>query len=205
MEFSKKIQELRRQKGWTQEELAVALYVSRTAVSKWESGRGYPEIESLKRLAAIFSVTVDDLLSGDELLSAAECDRKQHEGRLHDVVFGLSDLSMLLLLFLPLFAQRAEGTVREVSLLSLNTDSTIVTTMLMMLSVVTVLWGVLTLALQTMDNATWKKSNRLISLLLSVASVLVCIVSLQPYAAVFVFAFLMMKGILLLTRNVSRR
>lgn len=42
MEFHEKLQELRRQKGLTQEELASQLFVSRAAVSKWESGRGYP-------------------------------------------------------------------------------------------------------------------------------------------------------------------
>ena len=40
MEFNEKLQELRKQKGLTQEELAEQLYVSRTAISKWESGRG---------------------------------------------------------------------------------------------------------------------------------------------------------------------
>ena len=45
MEFNEKIQELRKQKGLTQEELAEKLYVSRTAISKWESGRGYPRID----------------------------------------------------------------------------------------------------------------------------------------------------------------
>ena len=40
MEFSEKLQELRKSKSLTQEELAEALFVSRTAVSKWESGRG---------------------------------------------------------------------------------------------------------------------------------------------------------------------
>lgn len=43
------------------------LYVSRAAVSKWESGRGYPNLESLKAIAKLFSVTVDELLSSDEL------------------------------------------------------------------------------------------------------------------------------------------
>ena len=46
MEFNEKLQQLRKSKGLTQEELAQAIYVSRTAVSKWESGRGYPNIES---------------------------------------------------------------------------------------------------------------------------------------------------------------
>jgi len=46
MEFNEKLQELRKQRGLTQEELAEKLYVSRTAISKWESGRGYPNIES---------------------------------------------------------------------------------------------------------------------------------------------------------------
>ncbi len=51
MEFHEKLQELRKQRGMTQEELATALYVSRTAVSKWESGRGYPSIDSLKAIS----------------------------------------------------------------------------------------------------------------------------------------------------------
>ena len=64
MELSEKLQALRRQKGLTQEQLAQALYVSRTAISKWESGRGTPNIDSLKQIAAFFSVSVDTLLSG---------------------------------------------------------------------------------------------------------------------------------------------
>ena len=54
MEFNEKLQELRKQKGLTQEELAEMLYVSRAAVSKWESGRGYPNIDSLKAISKFF-------------------------------------------------------------------------------------------------------------------------------------------------------
>lgn len=69
MEFHETLQTLRKQRGLTQEQLAESLFVSRTAVSKWESGRGYPSIDSLKAIAAFFSVTVDELLSGVHWLS----------------------------------------------------------------------------------------------------------------------------------------
>ena len=72
MEFHEKLQELRKNRGLTQEELSEALYVSRTAISKWESGRGYPNIDSLKEISHFFSVTIDDLLSGEKLLFIAE-------------------------------------------------------------------------------------------------------------------------------------
>ena len=68
MELNEKLQELRKAKGMTQGELAEVLYVSRTAISKWESGRGTPSIESLKQLSAFFSVSIDDLLSAEKAL-----------------------------------------------------------------------------------------------------------------------------------------
>ena len=84
MEFNQKLQELRKQKGLTQEELAKELFVSRTAISKWESGRGYPNIESLKLIAKFFSVTVDELLSSNEALTLAEESQKETEKRYHN-------------------------------------------------------------------------------------------------------------------------
>lgn len=72
MEFHEKLQELRKQKGLTQEELAQLLYVSRTAVSKWESGRGYPNIDSLKAIAKFYAVSIDELLTGDGVLALTE-------------------------------------------------------------------------------------------------------------------------------------
>ena len=72
MEFNEKLQQLRTGKNLTQEQLAEQLYVSRTAISKWESGKGYPNIESLKCISKFFSVTIDELLSGDELITLAE-------------------------------------------------------------------------------------------------------------------------------------
>ena len=53
MEFNEKLQHLRKENNMTQEQLAERLYVSRAAVSKWESGKGYPNIESLKAISKI--------------------------------------------------------------------------------------------------------------------------------------------------------
>ena len=94
MELNEKLQELRKQKGLTQEELAQALYVSRTAISKWELGRGYPNIDSLKAIAQFFSVSIDDLLSGEEILTLAQEENKQKQSHLCDMLFGLLDLSV---------------------------------------------------------------------------------------------------------------
>ena len=78
MEFHEKLQELRKSRGLTQEELAEALFVSRTAISKWESGRGYPSIDSLKEISRYFSVSIDELLSGDQLVLIAEKENKSN-------------------------------------------------------------------------------------------------------------------------------
>lgn len=82
MEFNEKLQELRKSRGLTQEELAEALFVSRTAVSKWESGRGYPSIDSLKEISKYFSVTIDELLTGEKLISIAERENKSNIQRI---------------------------------------------------------------------------------------------------------------------------
>ena len=201
MEFNEKLQELRKQKGITQEELAAQLYVSRTAISKWESGRGYPNIESLKAIASFFSVTVDELLSSDEILTIAEENQKQTETHFRDLVFGLADICMALLLFLPLFAERNGESINEVSLLSLGGVETYL--MIAYFAVVAgmVVIGVLTLALQNCTATPWIKSKTKISLFVGIASVLLFIISQQPYASVFAFTLFVIKVIMLLKRK----
>ena len=82
MEFNQKLQQLRKEKKMTQQELADALFVSRTAISKWESDRGYPNIDSLKRISMYFEVSIDDLLSGEKLIFIAE---HEHRARMQNI------------------------------------------------------------------------------------------------------------------------
>ena len=193
MEFNEKLQELRKQKGLTQEELAEALYVSRTAVSKWESGRGYPNIESLKAIAAFFSVTIDELLSGSEVLTIAEEDHKQKAGHFRDLIFGLLDCSVALFLFLPLFGQKTETLIQSVPLLSLTQITLWLKVLYCAIITASVAWGILTLALQNSAQALWLKHKRRFSLGLNTVGMLLFILSQQPYAAVFLFLFLSIK------------
>jgi len=197
MEFHEKLQELRKQKGITQEELAQLLFVSRTAISKWESGRGYPNIESLKAISKCFSVTIDDLLSGEEVLSIAEEENRQKERHLRDLVFGLLDCSSALFLFLPFFGQKTGETIDEVSLLSLTTAAPYLRTAYFVLVIGMIVWGILTLALQNCRQVFWERNKRSISLIATAAGTLLFIVSQQPYAATFLFSFLLIKVFLL--------
>ena len=193
MEFNEKLQELRKQKGLTQEELAQSLYVSRTAISKWESGRGYPNIDSLKRISKLFSVTIDELLSGDELLTIAEEDNKLKENHFRDLVFGLLDLSTVIFLFIPCFAQKTAGAIQEVSLLSLVAIAPYLRTAYFAVVFSIIAFGVLTLALQNCNSTFWIRNKNKISLILSSIGALLFIISLQPYAATFLFIFLIIK------------
>ncbi|MDR0324817.1 MAG: helix-turn-helix domain-containing protein [Oscillospiraceae bacterium] len=67
MMFHEKLQQLRKEKGLSQESLAEMLDVSRQAVSKWESGQSYPEMDKLIALSDIFGVTLDSLVKDGEL------------------------------------------------------------------------------------------------------------------------------------------
>ena len=201
MEFNKKLQELRKKKGLTQEELAQALYVSRTAVSKWESGRGYPNIDSLKAIAKFFGITIDELLSGDELLTIAEEDTKEKQTHLRDLVFGLLDCSIALFFFLPFFGQRGGEAIQEVSLLSLTAVSPWLRIAYFAAVIGMIVLGLLTLALQNYRHSVWLKTKAKLSLVLNTAGVLLFIISSQPYAAVFLFTFLAIKAFMLLKRQ----
>ena len=201
MEFNVKLQELRKSKGLTQEELAELLYVSRTAISKWESGRGFPNIESLKAISKFFSVSLDELLSGEEILAIAENDHKQKERTVRDLVFGLLDCSVVLLLFLPFFGQKADGMIRAVSVLTLSGIQLYLTTAYIAFIGIMTALGVMTLALQNYRQRFWTQSKSALSLALSAVGVCIFIISQQPYAAVFVFAFLIIKAFMLIKRQ----
>jgi len=201
MEFNEKLQQLRKQKGLTQEELAEILFVSRTAVSKWESGRGYPNIDSLKAISGFFKITIDDLLSGGELLAIAEEDSSRREDRFQSLVFGLLDCAAAMLFFLPFFGEKADGAVRAVSLLSLEGISLWLKWAYFAVVTLMVVCGILNLAFQNFRGAFPAKNRNLISPVLNTSGMLLFVISSQPYAAVLLFVFLAIKVLMLIKRR----
>ena len=192
MEFNEKLQELRKSKGLTQEELAEKLFVSRTAISKWESGRGYPSIDSLKEISRFFSVTIDELICPEEILSAAEEEKHALAGRTLSFISNTLDLLTALLLFLPVFGN-GEASLTAVSLFGLTGVHAWVRIVFLTVIGLPALNGLCGLILIRFDRPVWNKHRLVTGMALSVLAVAVFIAARQPYAGILCFALLVMK------------
>lgn len=199
MEFNEKLQELRKNRGLTQEELAEILYVSRTAISKWESGRGYPNIESLKDISKFFSVSIDDLLSGEKIISIAENENKSNIQNICDLLFGIIDVMSIFLIILPLYPKRVDDLIYSLNLFLYN-ESGYMIYWVMFISLVSV--GIIKIIFNQMKIE--KNCNVItnISIIVSIITVLFLIVTRQVYAPIIAFLFLIFKGILVLKKNI---
>ena len=198
MEFHEKLQELRKSKGLTQEELAEALYVSRTAVSKWESGRGYPSIDSLKEISRFFGVTIDELICPQEMMTAAEDDKRQSIGRYVSVICNAMDILTAVLLFLPVFGNGGKTDVESVSLLAMTGAGLWLKIVFISVIGMTILNGFCTVIISNFDKPAWNKHRVVTGVGLSILGTMLFILSRQPYAGVFYLCILVIKGILVI-------
>ena len=197
MEFHEKLQELRKSRNLTQEELAEELYVSRTAISKWESGRGYPSIDSLKTISGFFSILIDELLSADALVSIAEKENRSNIQRICDVLFGTVDLIGILLALLPLYSRQMDNSVIAVNLWEFKPANGWICIICWLLIVAFVLLGIAKMVLNHMCIDNGKNAITISSLLISMTAVLYFSMIRETYCVVIVFLQLMIKGGLL--------
>ena len=200
MEFNEKLQSLRKSKGLTQEELADALYVSRTAISKWESGRGYPSIDSLKDISKFFSVSIDDLLSGEKLLSLVEKENKSNIRNMCDLLFGIVDLFSFVLVVLPLYPNTIDGFVYSVNLLNYTQTTGLNKTICWIMFALLIVSGFVKVILTKMKLEKCGKSFMEISIVISILIVLFLVITREVYAVVIVFLLLIIKGVIFLRR-----
>ena len=172
MEFNEKLQELRKNRGMTQEELAEVLYVSRTTISKWELGRGYPSIDSLKDISKIFSVSIDDLLSGEKLLSIAEKENKSSIRNMCDLLFGIVDLCSFILVILPLYPNTIDGFVYSVNLLNYTQTTGLNKAICWIMFALLVVLGIIKVLLTKMNVEKGNKLLMEVSIIISILTVL---------------------------------
>ncbi|MBQ1258436.1 MAG: helix-turn-helix transcriptional regulator [Clostridia bacterium] len=196
MDVGKKIQRLRTERALTQGQLAEKLFVSRTAVSKWETGRGTPNIESLKLIAKEFNVTLDELLRAEEAIEVCE---KEHRKR-NSKADAILNLCAGLALILPLY--KAEMGEKYVSVPIYAFTGRFIVLFWIIPAILFVL-GAVQLAVRKGEEA------RFIGVFTDACAVIVFILTGQPYPAVLYFVFLLLKmaisGKIPLTRKESRK
>ena len=196
MEFNEKLQELRKSRSMTQDELAKALFVSRAAISKWEQGRGYPNLDSLKEISRFFSVSIDDLICSEEIISAAEDEKKECMDKYLSLICNTLDIFLALLLFLPVFGNGADNPA-SVSLYAISGLSKWIKIVFAALIGVAVLNGICGVIISRFGKPVWNRHRLVTGMVLSIACAAVFILTRQPYAGIICLAILVVKGLLI--------
>ena len=197
MEFNEKLQELRKSRSLTQEELAEALFVSRTAISKWESGRGYPSIDSLREISRYFSVTIDDLICSEEMISVAENEKKEFADKSLSLICNAMDILLAILLFIPAFGNGPDSS-ETVSLFGLTGITPWVKNVFIVMIATAILNGICGVIIANFNKPVWNKHRLITGVILSILTVIGLIATKQPYAGIVCFAFLVIKGFLII-------
>ena len=127
MKFSEKLKTLRQEKGLTQQELAENLFVSRSAVAKWEQDRGLPSIDLLERLATFFDVSLDELIGEKEyrLMTIESSQKVRKHDRYNRAIIAVAGLFFLafILLFVLIFNLKEDATLYRYQIYGLTERS----------------------------------------------------------------------------------
>lgn len=198
MELSEKLKLLRQEHGMTQEQVASKLYVSRTAVSKWETGGGSPNLDSLQALARLFDVSVDELLSTDDLIVLARDEQRSSVRGSGLLAFGLLDLLVVMFAFLPLFSARDEALVRMASLFEygVSVDFRLPFVLVAIAIALTVIVGVIEVVLACKGTRQAIRGIAFIGFAAQAMAVVVLTATMQPYATTLMFALLVVKAVI---------
>lgn len=201
MEFNEKLQELRKSRGLTQEELAEALYVSRTAISKWESGRGYPSIDSLKGIAKFFSVTIDDLLSCEKIISIAERENKSNIQNICDLLYGFVDLMSITMIILPLYPNPADEYIYSVPLFAYSGSTSANRLIYWIMFISLIMLGAVKVLLNQAKIEKGRKLLTRVSIVCSIAAIFFLAMTRQTYTVSIAFFLFILKGMLLFKKS----
>ena len=200
MEFSEKIKKIRNDNKLTQEQFAEKMLVSRTAVSKWENGTCYPSIDSLKYMSQTFNISLDKLLSSEEILEIAKTENQSNISEYNSLLFCLLDIVRIIFIFLPLYSYKTNDFIYSVSLLNSNDLGTTLKIVFMLIFIMFLILGIIELIFNFKGN---NKLINKISIFLDVTSIFVLLFTKQPYVIALMFVILIIKTIMLANVNKS--
>lgn len=197
MDFGEKLKALRTEHGLTQEQLAAKLYVSRTAVSKWETGGGSPNLDSLQAVARLFDVSVDDLLSTDDLIVLARDERRSSARSGGMLSFGLLDMMAVVFAFLPLYGVDDGSFVRMANLAEYGVSVDFGVSFAVMAAAIVslVLVGAVEVALAVAGPRRAARVVGLVGFAVQAVAVDLFVSTMQPYATTLAFALLLAKAV----------
>ena len=198
MELSEKIQKLRKERGLTQEQFAEQLFVSRTAVSKWETGRGTPSMESLQMIAKFFDITLDELLRAEDIITIAENENKENISRFASYIDGVFNMTAVVGLLLPLYKVEQNNMFYSVPLYQFKGWLAV---LYWIFPVMMSICGAVQILINKGERETLKKNINLIGFILNMCAIFVLILSGQPYPAVMFFTLLLIKGVIMLIKK----
>lgn len=195
MDFGEKLKALRIERGLTQEQLAARLYVSRTAVSKWETGGGSPNLDSLQAVARLFDVSVDDLLSTDDLIVLARDERRSTARSSGMLSFGLLDVLAVVFAFIPLYGVDDGSFVRMANLADYGASVDFGASFAVMAAAVVSLMfvGAVEILLAAAGSRRAARIVALVGFAVQALAVVLFASTMQPYATTLMFALLLAK------------
>ena len=100
MDLGKQIKKYRNEKGYSQEELANKIYVTRQSISNWENDKNYPDVNSLVLLSEVFQISIDELIKGDiekmkETIKKEEISKLNQYGTIFTILLILTVVSII--------------------------------------------------------------------------------------------------------------
>ena len=195
MDFGEKLKALRTERGLTQEQLAARLYVSRTAVSKWETGGGSPNLDSLQAVARLFDVSVDDLLSTDDLIVLARDERRSTARSSGMLSFGLLDVLAVVFAFIPLYGVDDGSFVRMANLADYGASVDFGASFAVMAAAVVSLMfvGAVEIVLAAAGSRRAARIVALVGFAVQALAVVLFSSTMQPYATTLMFVLLLAK------------
>ena len=195
MDFGEKLKALRTERGLTQEQRAARLYVSRTAVSKWETGGGSPNLDSLQAVARLFDVSVDDLLSTDDLIVLARDERRSTARSSGMLSFGLLDVLAVVFAFIPLYGVDDGSFVRMANLADYGASVDFGASFAVMAAAVVSLMfvGAVEIVLAAAGSRRAARIVALVGFAVQALAVVLFASTMQPYATTLMFVLLLAK------------